>query len=314
MESMIKHVLANFGSKKNEKLKKEQKSITSEEQQSLGSFLWKPYYGLIPIHVCGHSIATLPTRVFGWAGWALRPLGFQEIPVKVFKVDGKTVIQIETGKEWMVYECGQMAGWAMKPFRFADKFPVKIIRDGAKSIIQIEAVEGIFCDCNKPGDESLGQGTLETIDAVEEPVGEEKTTPVYENLLNDFIKYTEEEEDFLNRRAYIRRSYNKTPASKSRKRRNRSSSLSNLKTIRENMAPIETNNNINDFESIESEEIENFEPRPALDIPVKSTLRKKSKLNQSIENFKNAFSNVSPKLIKPRRKRGKRTSSMIIVL
>ena len=325
---MFKHVLRGIGRKNVEKETETQQSsnqtaVTSYEKESIGNFLWKPYYGLIPIHVCGHSIATLPTRV---VGWALKPFGFQEIPVKVFKEDNKTIIQIETGKEWLVYECGQMWGWALRPFRITENLPVKVFRDGSKSIIQIEAVDGIFCDCNlenrttsenQTAVENTDLQSLSTLSETQtlkkEDIEEEMIARSYENLLNDFIKFTEEEEQFLNRRASIRRSFN--APQKKRRRRPRSSSLSNMKTIMERN--IETNNNNVEIISIESEETDDLDsllPRPALDVDVKSSLRKKSRINQSLENFKNTFSSMSPKLRRPRKKRTKRTSSLIIVL
>merc|ERR1712178_172656 len=53
---------------------------------------------------------------------------------------------------------------------------------------------------------------------------------------------------------------------------------------------------------------ENISPfRPALDVNVKSKLKKRSKLNQSIENFKTSLASFSPKIkVGKRSKRGKR--------
>merc|ERR1711976_735047 len=146
MGSMLKHIFGRWGIKSDHK--KQDLSLTCEnepESQFLGNFLWKPYFGLIPIHVCGHSLATIPTRMMGYV---LRPLGIEEIPVSVYKKDKMTIIQIETGNKWMVYECGQIARWAFQPLNFTKKLPVKLYQDGAKTIIQIEADDGIFCNCN----------------------------------------------------------------------------------------------------------------------------------------------------------------------
>ena len=128
--------------------KKNDLSIPCERQaksQFLGNFFWKPYFGLVPIHVCGHSLSAVPTRMMGYV---LKPLGIEENPVSVYKKDELTIIQIESDNKWMVYECGQIARWAFQPLNIAKKLPVKLYQDGAKTIIQIEANDGIFCNCN----------------------------------------------------------------------------------------------------------------------------------------------------------------------
>ena len=144
---MSKHVLQSFSTKQN---KKENVSTKQIDYGRIENYLLKPLLGVIPIHVCGKSIATVPSR---WMGWALKPFGFQGFPVNIIKDNDKTIIQIETGKHWMVYEWGLLTSWAFKPFPFTNKIPVKIFKNGTKSIIQIEAFEGVFCDCNHTNNE-----------------------------------------------------------------------------------------------------------------------------------------------------------------
>ena len=147
--NMSKHVLRSFSPKQN---KKENVSTKQIDYGRIENYLLKPLLGVIPIHVCGKSIATAPSR---WMGWALKPFGFQGFPVNIIKDNDKTIIQIETGKHWMVYEWGLLTSWACKPFPFTNKIPVKIFKDGTKSIIQIEAFEGVFCDCNHNNEDDI---------------------------------------------------------------------------------------------------------------------------------------------------------------
>jgi len=303
----------------------------------------------IPIHVCGKSITAAPSR---WMGWALRPFGFQGFPVNIIKEDDKTIIQIETGKNWMVYECGLMASWAFRPLPFTNKIPVKIFKDGTKNIIQIEAFDGVFCDCNanhadddssstnsnEDLDESFENNTDSGIDGMDserktpddllsdfikftEEEEESLRTPV--DLLNDFIKFTEEEEEFLRARDTNRRSC-RVPRHKSgnktRLRRHRSSSArvrltkdsSSLALL--NIIEHEHNNKVSRENIHVPGIVDNLPFKSTIDAEVKSLLKRRSKMSQSIENIKNAFNTFSTKSPKLKNKLKERSSSSLVII
>ena len=340
---MFQSVLNTIGINKASKDGDETKALKEDPQISLNST-----FGLKPIiHICDNSVAGISNKVFKWC---MKPFGFTELPINIFKFENKTVIQLETGKGWKIYECGQMANWALKPFPLLQKtiqyVPLSVLQQETKSVIQLES--SVFCDCNQRSSRPDILNGLETetvstsdendIDSINGETGYEtdnsliveessSSSPVTPNrvkqisdLLNDFYQATEEEEEFLRRRDVIRRSYqrpSRPQRSKLEAKRRRSASARGRFSSRL-FNPISETDGVVDmlpdtlvdtddhFEETDS----HLEVREALDIDVKTTLKKMSRMNQSIENIKKTFSGKRRKKEKSIKERAK---SMIII-
>ena len=345
---MFQGVLNTFGINKTLKHGDESDSHSNIDT-SKQNLTWNSSFGLKPIiHICDNSVAGYSSKVFGWC---MKPFGLKELPINIFNFDNKTVIQLETGKGWKIYECGQMANWALKPFPLLQKtiqyMPLSVLQQETKSVIQLES--SVFCDCNQRG--ASKPDILDGLEAADETsdendhddstnsetgyetdnnsIIEETTTPVkservkqLSDLLNDFYQATEEEEEFLRRRDLIRRSYQRPSRPRrpktEHKRRRSASARARFDSIIEHDCFIHPSDEMfpdtlhadDDNEEDQYEGIDHLPIREAIDVEVKTTLKKMSRMSQSMENIKRTFSRKKRTKEKSLKERAKR---MIII-
>ena len=94
----------------------------------------------LPLHVCQQERSWIVSR-------ALTLSGLQDVSIKFFKIEDKTILKIETEQGRILDGVKTFFGMVERIVQLPD-IPIKTESAGSKTFITVELKEGIFCDCD----------------------------------------------------------------------------------------------------------------------------------------------------------------------